>query len=82
MRDDYKFDAQKSETGMWLWPKYEYRVYKDWNAKKVHFISGNFEIFWNLSFEDTGRFTSLGQQIFSGIMFDTVFHPFNFIIML
>ena len=22
------------------------------NAKKVHFISGNFEIFWNLSFED------------------------------
>ena len=33
-------------------------------------------------FTFTGRFTRLGQQIFPGIMFDTVFHPFNFIIML
>ena len=32
--------------------------------------------------KSTGRFTSLGQQIFSGIMFDTVFHPFNLNIML
>ena len=30
----------------------------------------------------TGRFTRLGQQFFPGIMFETVFHPFNFIIML
>ena len=36
----------------------------------------------NSVFSITGRFTRLGQQFFRGIMFNTVFHPFNFIIML